>query len=161
MSVKKLSENKIFLSYPPYFYRTVTSKQTFFEVMHILLVFFSHTSGRPYRHIEVMHILLVFFSHTSGRPARGNGYLRLEIRDPTLKHDPANPVVSPVIIRTIKMVRLLKKKVAAYGLSQQGVWVSCWTPTPLTLVMLDPHMGEHIPWDQGYCGSTHQIRRIS
>ena len=31
----------------------------------------------------------------------------------------------------------------------------------LTLVMLDPHMGEPIPWDQGYCGSTHQIKRIS
>ena len=27
--------------------------------------------------------------------------------------------------------------------------------------MLDPHMGEPIPGDQGYCGSTHQIRRIS
>ena len=121
MSVKKLSENKIFLSYPPYFYRTVTSKQTFFEVMHILLVFFSHTSGRP---------------------ARGNGYLRLEIRDPTLKHDPANPVVSPVIIRTIKMVRLLKKKVAAYGLSQQGVWVSCWTPKPLKSTPQDTYFFE-------------------
>ena len=33
--------------------------------------------------------------------------------------------------------------------------------SPLTLVMLDPHMGEPIPWDQGYCGSTYQIRRIS
>ena len=31
----------------------------------------------------------------------------------------------------------------------------------LTFVMLDPHMGEPIPWDQGYCGSTHQIRGIS
>ena len=31
----------------------------------------------------------------------------------------------------------------------------------LTLVMLDPHMGEPVPWDQGYCGFTHQIRRIS
>ena len=27
--------------------------------------------------------------------------------------------------------------------------------------MLDPHIGEPIPWDQGYCGSTHQTRRIS
>ena len=24
----------------------------------------------------------------------------------------------------------------------------------LTLVMLEPNMGEPIPWDQGYCGST-------
>ena len=35
------------------------------------------------------------------------------------------------------------------------------TTSYLTLVMLDPLMGEPIPWDQGYCGSTHQIRRIS
>ena len=32
--------------------------------------------------------------------------------------------------------------------------------TLLTLVMLDPHMGEPIPWDQGYCGSSHEIRRV-